>query len=337
MAWLKIDETLSDHPKVIKVAEALKLDKDMVVGKLVRLWIWALNNREDGVFTRQDVGTIAEVMRYKGKADKLIQALVESGLLNEKGGSWIIHDWTDYAGGYVEKRAATNERKQKERQRKRDERVTLLLNKEENPSDDGVIFQGRARDISVTPSPQQRDESVTVTPLEKEIEKEIDIEYDNGGETRAHEGVCACTREDPEDHFREATKKVPLRDGQFSALIQTYEQNIRIPTPIEAESISQWLNDLPANVIDYAIKQAALSGIRSWRGVETILLRWQSVGVNTLAGAEAAQREWQGRRSAVQQQPYKAAPQSAVGRALSNLDALMARTLEEEHGRNHES
>jgi len=80
-------------------------------------------------------------------------------------------------------------------------------------------------------------------------------------------------------------------------------------------------------VIDYAIKQGALSGVRTWRGIESILTRWREIGVKTLDGAEAAQREWQGRRSAVQQQqPYKTAPQSAVGKALSNLDALMART-----------
>jgi len=127
-----------------------------------------------------------------------------------------------------------------------------------------------------------------------------------------------------------------LRDGRYAALIDAYTQNIRMPSAIEAESIEQWLSDMPAEVIDFAIKQAALSGIRSWRGVETILLRWKEIGVHDLPSAQAAQREWSSRAQA--NQPRAAPrPQGTLGRALSNLDALMAQTLEEEHGRCHQS
>jgi len=53
MSWIEIHDNLPDHPKVGEVAEALKMDNDAVVGKLVRLWTWAINNREDGVFSRE--------------------------------------------------------------------------------------------------------------------------------------------------------------------------------------------------------------------------------------------------------------------------------------------
>lgn len=316
MAWMKVDETLCDHPKVLIVAEALKLDKDAVTGKLIRLWTWALNNREDGCLARQDAGTITEIMRFKGKATRLMDALVTAGFLDVTDDGWSIHNWTDYAGTFVEKRAAAVERKQRERQRKKCDKSVTHSN--ENSANDAH----EQRDISVTETGQARDENVNVTLLEKEKEKEKEI-YTTAASARAHTHAYA----------REET---PLRDNRYAALIDTYTLNIRMPSPIEAESISQWMDDMPPDVIDFAIKQAALSGIRSWRGVETILLRWKEIGVKALAEAEAAQREWANRG---QPQSKTPAPrtQGTLGRVISNLDALMAQTLEEEDGHYHES
>ena len=77
MAWIELPDTLPDHPKVIDLAELLRLDKDAVVGKLVRLWTWALGSREDGRLRSRDMQTLADVMRWKGKAQRLVDALVE--------------------------------------------------------------------------------------------------------------------------------------------------------------------------------------------------------------------------------------------------------------------
>jgi hypothetical protein len=41
MAWIKLDDTTPDKPEVIGIANLLSLDQDTVLGKLVRLWIWA--------------------------------------------------------------------------------------------------------------------------------------------------------------------------------------------------------------------------------------------------------------------------------------------------------
>jgi len=307
MAWLKVDETLCDHPKVLALADALRLDKDSVTGKLLRLWTWALNNREDGILAKRDAETIAEVMRFKGKAQRLMDALIVAGFLDETDDGWCIHDWSDYAGNYVEKRAQTAERVKKHRQVKR--QCNAAEPAEEDPAS------------SVTSALHERYNGVTVTPLEKDREKEKDI-------------YTTATAANTRAHVRESVPS-DLRDGRYAALIDAYTQNIRMPSAIEAESIEQWLSDMPAEVIDFAIKQAALSGIRSWRGVETILLRWKEIGVHDLPSAQAAQREWANR---VQAQPRAAPrPQSTLGRAMSNLDALMAQTLEEEHGRYHQS
>jgi len=46
--WIKIEQTTPDKPEIIRMAELLKLDSDSVVGKLVRIWVWADLNSVDG-------------------------------------------------------------------------------------------------------------------------------------------------------------------------------------------------------------------------------------------------------------------------------------------------
>lgn len=128
MAWIELHDTLPDHDKVLSVAETLNLDKDLVVGKLVRLWVWALNNREDGTFKSRDISTIAEIMRFKGKPQKLIEALAAARLLDRIEDTltgelyYTIHDWDERVGMLLAKRetvrAQTKARVQKHRSKK---------------------------------------------------------------------------------------------------------------------------------------------------------------------------------------------------------------------------
>ena len=131
MAWIELHDTLPDHHKVIDVAQALNMDKDLVVGKLVRLWTWALNNREDGAFRVQDIGTIAEVMRFKGKPQRLVDALTQHHLLDFDGDTYIIHDW--------------------------DERVGMLLARRENQREYAKRKNSLYSDMRLTKSVRQRD------------------------------------------------------------------------------------------------------------------------------------------------------------------------------------
>ncbi len=124
MAWIELHDTLPDHKKVLAVATALKADKDLIVGKLVRLWVWALNNREDGRFSEQDIDTIAEIMRFRGKPQKLIAALLDARLLDYDGCNYKIHDWDERVGMLLAKREVSRsqarDRQRKKRDRQRD-------------------------------------------------------------------------------------------------------------------------------------------------------------------------------------------------------------------------
>lgn len=94
MAWIEVHDTLPDHPKVLRAAKALKLDSDALVGKLVRLWVWALGNREDGVLNDLDADRLDVIMQYRGKASALLEALVANRLLDALPDEhYMIHDW----------------------------------------------------------------------------------------------------------------------------------------------------------------------------------------------------------------------------------------------------
>lgn len=120
MAWIELHDTLPDHPKVIDLADLLKLDKDAVVGKLVRLWTWALNSREDGFLRAKDIVTVADVMRFKGKPQRLVEALVEVQLLDQSEGGYTIHDWDEHVAMLMEKREMKREKDRLRKQRQRE-------------------------------------------------------------------------------------------------------------------------------------------------------------------------------------------------------------------------
>ena len=39
-AWIKVEGATADKPEVLKVARILGVNRDEVLGKLVRLWFW---------------------------------------------------------------------------------------------------------------------------------------------------------------------------------------------------------------------------------------------------------------------------------------------------------
>lgn len=188
MSWIKIYDTLPDHPKVIQTANVLKMDKDLFVGKLIRLWAWAVRNREDGTFQADDAETIAEVMRYKDEPNTLVNAMRTAGLFDATEAGLVIHDWMDYAGRLIEQREKHRERERKRYQKSKVFCVDSARRNDAYCDDSANILRAenqaksksKSRDISsnediITPPYPLTGEHVTETPKKQNTtEKRFD-------------------------------------------------------------------------------------------------------------------------------------------------------------------
>lgn len=117
MAWIKIDQTLRDHRKVLSVSDDLDVDPVRVTGMLVLIWLWSLDNAPSGSLEGISKRGIARAAQWDGDPEVFVEALKNAGLLDvSDSGSLELHDWYEYAGKLVEKREAERERSRRRRQ-----------------------------------------------------------------------------------------------------------------------------------------------------------------------------------------------------------------------------
>lgn len=118
--WVKVAATLPRHYKTENLARALSLPIHEVVGKLVSLWIYAVEFANAGLLTEDDIrrGFFSADEPADEESVKLVaDALCECGglghegflerwtLPEEDGGSdgpavYALHDWPEYSGSF---------------------------------------------------------------------------------------------------------------------------------------------------------------------------------------------------------------------------------------------
>lgn len=114
MAWIELHQNLREHRKLFACADELKVSRIQMVGILVSIWLWALDNTPTGSFENISNRTIARICDWpEKKADTLIDALHKTGWFDKEGESFCIHDWYDYAGKLMERREKDRVRKNK--------------------------------------------------------------------------------------------------------------------------------------------------------------------------------------------------------------------------------
>lgn len=114
MAWIESHQTVGHHPKTIRFAELLRISLPTAVGHLHYFWWWALDFAPLGEI-RTTASVVARACEWRGNAERFLQALVTAGFVEVEGDALTIHDWLDYAGRLVEKRAANRERQRRHR------------------------------------------------------------------------------------------------------------------------------------------------------------------------------------------------------------------------------
>ena len=112
MAWIESHQAVGTHPKTKKLARLLDISLPAAVGHLHYLWWWALDFAPSGSLVKFDEFDIADAVLWDKDPKDLIKALVKSGYIDSgPNGELHIHDWGEYAGKLLEKRAKDRARK----------------------------------------------------------------------------------------------------------------------------------------------------------------------------------------------------------------------------------
>lgn len=135
--WIKLETTTPDKPEIFAIAEQLGIDPDSVVGKLVRVWIWADSQTEDGRVSVTQASRKQRDICHASVTHKIIDRLVNVpgfaaameavGWLDAEGS---IPGFGRHNGETAKKRALARERKA----RQRAEGVTLESRSERDKS-----------------------------------------------------------------------------------------------------------------------------------------------------------------------------------------------------------
>ena len=111
MAWIESHQALGHHPKTQRLATALGVRVPEAVGLVHFLWWWALDYAPEGLVPATDKTVIARTCMWHGKPEKFWEGLMVAGFVEQVGEDALkIHDWMDYAGRLIQKRAANVER-----------------------------------------------------------------------------------------------------------------------------------------------------------------------------------------------------------------------------------
>lgn len=127
--WFQVDCELFEHDKFMGLARDCANKKAVAFFILGTLWAWCLKYRPFGVITAEDRPTVewmlerALLEETPGRADgaAIVDRLVERGFLIEaRDGGLTLANWGEYSGRLAHQRAATAERVQRHREKRRE-------------------------------------------------------------------------------------------------------------------------------------------------------------------------------------------------------------------------
>ena len=124
MTWIRLDCSLTRHPKVARFAKAMNIGRHEAIGMLVDLWTWAVDYCDgdgdlskyssDELLTALGVGQQAALIQVD-----MIEALLTAGLLDRHGKRLTLHDWDEHQGQLVAQREANRERQRRYSERRK--------------------------------------------------------------------------------------------------------------------------------------------------------------------------------------------------------------------------
>lgn len=111
--WIKFENTTPDKPEVVRIAARLRMDQDAVVGKLLRIWVWADQNSIAGDQVPITEAFIDRLAGRKGFA----AAMRDATWLSGEDGALIFPGFGRHNGSTAKGRAMDNRKKATQRER----------------------------------------------------------------------------------------------------------------------------------------------------------------------------------------------------------------------------
>ena len=113
-AYIPLHGDVFNNRKTIEAANSLTNGSvERVVGHLARLWTWAIERNDDGDLSHLTDQMIADAAGWRGRPSRFVEGITRAGFLEP---DRRIHDWDDFAGRLVDKRAHDRNRKRRERE-----------------------------------------------------------------------------------------------------------------------------------------------------------------------------------------------------------------------------
>jgi len=114
--WIKVENVTPDKPEIFRISEVLDVDPDAVLGKLIRLWVWADQQTYTGDAASVTRALVDRIAGARGFAD----AMISSGWLVSTSGGLVFPNFDRHNGETAKQRALTAKRNQRYRAKKRD-------------------------------------------------------------------------------------------------------------------------------------------------------------------------------------------------------------------------
>ena len=163
MAWISIQEQVTG-PKLRKFAKKVGCTQNEALGLLVRLWLWSIRNIEqDGLLKNMERCDLAEIINIglnkTYDPEIIVDAMIETGWIDEDGGRLFIHEWYEWQKYYY----TYNDKNKKAAARMRKTRAAK--EKDDSEETDGAITEEEAiEDPGNQKTPDLLENSVTDPP-----------------------------------------------------------------------------------------------------------------------------------------------------------------------------
>jgi hypothetical protein len=161
--WIKMRADLHTHPKVVRMASALKADRLLIVGGLHAVWCLFDMHSEDGMLSGYTTETVDELIGFKGFA----WAMCAVQWLKSADEGLLLPEFDEHNGQSAKRRATETKRKRQERESREElaaEKAAASARKVSASDADRKRSreEKRREDIETPPNPPQAGDVVGV-------------------------------------------------------------------------------------------------------------------------------------------------------------------------------